>query len=59
MIARLLCTLLFGHRWETVADPAGSFLRCTRCGTLQHERTVARTDATEGDDNADFPGWDI
>ena len=35
--ARLLCTVRGGHRWETVEDPAGSFKRCGRCGTLEHE----------------------
>jgi hypothetical protein len=39
MIARLLCIIRGGHKWETVEDPAGSFSRCTRCGTLHHRRT--------------------
>jgi hypothetical protein len=40
MIARLLCIVRGGHRWETVEDPAGSFGRCTRCGALDHRRSA-------------------
>jgi hypothetical protein len=31
---RLVCIVRGGHKWENVEDPAGSFSRCARCGTL-------------------------
>jgi hypothetical protein len=42
MIARLVCIVRGGHRWETIDDPAGSFGRCMRCGALDHRRSALR-----------------
>jgi hypothetical protein len=42
MIARLLSVVRGGHRWETVEDPAGTFARCERCGTLDQRRSALR-----------------
>jgi hypothetical protein len=56
MVARLLCIVRSGHKWETVEDPAGSFSRCTRCRTLDRrgagilDRELSRA-KEEGKDN--------
>jgi hypothetical protein len=47
MLARFLCIVRGGHRWETIEDPAGSFQRCARCGTLGHRRSGAPTEPQE------------
>ena len=47
MIARLLCIVRGGHKWEPVEDPAGSFNRCARCGTLEHGHPGAPTEPQE------------
>jgi hypothetical protein len=35
-LARLLCRARGGHRWETIEDAAGTFVQCSRCGSLRH-----------------------
>jgi hypothetical protein len=43
MIARLLCLVRGGHRWETVEDPAGSLAVARAAGLSAMVTTLAGT----------------